>query len=62
MSNMSYCRFENTLAELRDCERYLDDDLSESEAWARDRLVEPCKKIVDHEPDTGRDHGVEIGL
>jgi len=39
MSNMSYCRFENTLADLRDCYENLDDNLGENiyEARARGR-------------------------
>jgi hypothetical protein len=47
MSNMSYCRFENTQGDLRDCLRHiLDDDLSESETEARDGLIRTCRKIV----------------
>ena len=48
MSNMSYCRFRNTLEDLMNCERNLDDDLSESieEAQARIKLVEVCQRIV----------------
>lgn len=48
MSNMSYCRFQNTLPDLQDCLNNIwDDDLSEEEAKAKERLVEICKKIVD---------------
>lgn len=48
MSNMSYCRFENTVADLRDCfEHISDDDLSEREEAARDDLIEICKNIVE---------------
>ena len=47
MSNMSYCRFRNTLADLRDCYDSMDDDdLSEEEATARRRLVKVCQDIV----------------
>ena len=50
MPNMSYCRFENTLAALRDCYENIDnDDLSASEAKARDKLIEICRKIVNGE-------------
>ena len=48
MANMSYCRFQNTLSDLRDCYDNLDDnDLSEEEAKARKRLVKVCQSIVD---------------
>jgi len=47
MSNMSYCRFENTLQDLRDCyDNIDDDDLSETEEQAREELIELCKDIV----------------
>jgi len=49
MSNMSYCRFENTLHDLRDCwENFEDpqDELSESEKKARKKLVELCREIA----------------
>lgn len=48
MSNMSYCRFQNTLQDLRDCEDHLDDRLSEDEAKARKRLIELCHDIADN--------------
>lgn len=49
MANMAYCRFENTLADLRDCYRALceEDDLTESEARAKTKLIEMCEKIAD---------------
>jgi hypothetical protein len=48
MSNMSYCRFENTLRELQDCSENLQDtDLSDSEKRARERLVKLCREIAD---------------
>ncbi len=49
MGNMSYCRFQNTLEDLRDCYDNLDDDLSEKkdEARARVKLVGVCQRIVD---------------
>ena len=46
MANMSYCRFQNTLADLRDCYFHLFDDLSPEEELARDRLVDLCKAII----------------
>ncbi len=52
MSNMSYCRFENTAADLHDCYLHLDDsDLSESEQGARARLIMLCKSIVEETED-----------
>lgn len=44
MSNMSYCRFRNTLSDLRDCANNFDeDDLSKEEHNAR-RLI--IKEII----------------
>jgi hypothetical protein len=44
---MSYCRFENTVGDLEDCEEHLEDEnLGESEKRARTRLVEACRRIV----------------
>ena len=48
MSNMSYCRFENTKRDLEDCAAHIhDDDLSDSEQRARDQLIQLCREIVD---------------
>jgi hypothetical protein len=46
MSNMSYCRFENTAKDLEDCYDHLEDKLSESEEKAKQRLLELCLLIV----------------
>lgn len=48
MSNMSYCRFENTLEDLVDCHEALGEEgtLSASEKKARKGLIELCKDIV----------------
>lgn len=52
MSSMTYCRFQNTLKDLRDCETTLDeiggelDELSDEEAIAARRLINCCKRIV----------------
>jgi len=47
MPNMSYCRFHNTLEDLRDCQEHLfDTDLSPEEKKCRDRLVKICKDIA----------------
>ena len=47
MSNMGYCRFENTSHDLADCYDHWDDDLSEYEAKAKTRLLRLAQKIVD---------------
>lgn len=48
MSNMSYCRFQNTLQDLRDCYEHLQDsDLSDDEDRARRRLINLCIDIAD---------------
>ena len=47
MSNMSYCRFQNTSADLSDCMEHLfTDDLSEEEERARKSLIRKCKEIA----------------
>lgn len=47
MANMSYCRFENTYPDLRDCYDAMgDDDLSPSEAKNRKWIIELAKDIV----------------
>ena len=51
MSNMSYCRFENTLQDLRDCydalcEGINKSELSEYEQRALPELLELCKSIA----------------
>jgi len=47
MSNMGYCRFENTLPDLRDCYEHInDDDLSDREIKSRRRLLELCALIA----------------
>ena len=70
MSNMSYCRFENTLHDLLDCQENLFDengntpaDLSKTEKRARERLIEVCKQIAqdfqdqDEEDDSRNTYG-----
>ena len=46
MSNMSYCRFTNTLNDLRDCNENLFEPVSPSEAKARLALVKLCIEIA----------------
>ena len=48
MTNMSYCRFQNTLKDLTEAYDYLDrseKDLGPEEATARDKLVKLCTDI-----------------
>jgi len=48
MSNMSYCRFENTLHDLRDCQANMfEEDLSSSEEFSRKKLIELCSEIAE---------------
>jgi hypothetical protein len=47
MSNMSYCRFRNTLGDLRDCVDHLDEPLgNEDEERARTLLIELAVQIA----------------
>jgi hypothetical protein len=48
MSNMSYCRFSNTLADLQDCYEALREGkkLSQEEEKAKDHLLELCSDIL----------------
>ena len=59
MANMSYCRFENTLKDLRDCARALDagdEPETESERRAKRSLIKLCGRIAeDHGDDGGSD-------
>lgn len=47
MPNMSYCRFQNTRLDLRDCVDNFHNIDSEEEHRARQRLVALAKQIVD---------------
>lgn len=56
MANMEYCRFTNTLSDLRDCLDHLDDEeLSEVETKARARLIKMCV-------DVALSYGEDVGL
>lgn len=50
MANMSYCRFRNTLKDLRDCEEAMnhgeDSDLDKEEERAKKRLIRLCVEIA----------------
>lgn len=53
MGNMSYCRFQNTLNDLRDCRDALmemgdyEKELAEDEARAAKRLLRICRELAD---------------
>lgn len=51
MPNMDYCMFENTYADLKECEQKLsqseDKDLSVTELEYKNRLLELCLDIVE---------------
>lgn len=47
MSNMTYCQFENTYNDLRQCYDGMDDELSEDEAKYKKWMIDLCKKIVE---------------
>lgn len=51
MSNMSYCRFQNTLRDLEDCYDNMDEDLSPEEQAAKERLIQLCKEIAEEHQD-----------
>jgi hypothetical protein len=48
---MSYCRFENTAHDLADCldNWKLDDDASDDEKRAKERIIKMAKEIVEME-------------
>ena len=51
MSNMSYCRFRNTLNDLEDCVYAIEDidleDLSQEELWAAKRMRHLCEEYIE---------------
>lgn len=55
MTNMSYCRFQNTASDLADCEENWvgpdeeESDLSEEEQRAKKRIVRLCRSILEME-------------
>jgi len=55
MGNMSYCRFQNTLQDLRYCVEAMDEpqELSSDEADARLRIIRLAKQITE-------DYGNEV--
>lgn len=63
MSNMSYCRFQNTAGDLADCLNYVNVKVdSREEDEARKRLVKLCRQVVeqfDDEPNEERQEECE---
>ena len=55
MSTMSYCLFQNTVLDLETCLDRINDKLSTQESFARDRLIEICKDILDEAEHLRRD-------
>lgn len=45
MTNMAYCRFQNTLRDLRDCKEHLFDELGSEEIVARKKIIKVCQDI-----------------
>ena len=56
MPNMKYCRFQNTLDDLRDCYDHMHEELSDEEERARKRLIKLC---VDIAGDYGEDNDLD---
>ena len=46
MANMSYCRFQNTLPDLRACYDSMDEKMSEEEEKAKAKLIKLCVEIA----------------
>lgn len=69
MSNMSYCRFENTVRDLNDCQRAIEemlagdgDALSDDELAAAKCLVETCSEIIGLVASQAGRQRLEVGL
>ena len=58
MANMSYCRFQNTLQDLKDCWDHVDDeDLSFDEMKAKNKLILVCSSIAHYFEEDEDDEG-----
>ena len=51
MSNMAYCRFTNTLRDLRDCKKNFENISSKPELDAARKLVMLCREIAEFGPE-----------
>lgn len=60
MSNMPYCRFRNTLADLRDCLENIEDELSRGESRARRELIKLCFEIASQFMDDEGELNIEM--
>ena len=51
--NMSYCRFENTVKDMWDCQDHLwdEEDLSDEEKRYRQKFIEICREVADEFPE-----------
>lgn len=52
--NMSYCRFQNTVRDLRDCADHMDELDEDSHVWeisSRKELIKLCARIVEENAD-----------
>jgi len=49
MANMSYCRFENTASDLRDCVLNWDSELDEYEQRGKDSIILLAKQLLSKE-------------
>lgn len=59
MANMPHCRFQNTLSDLQDCYDHLFDSmLARKEGYARERIVDLCRKITAETEDWDTDNYV----
>lgn len=47
MTNMSYCRFQNTVSDLEDCVDNWDEPRNDDEERARRRMIVLARKIVE---------------
>lgn len=60
MSNMSYCRFYNTVSDLKDCHANMEESVEGEEAVARLRLIQLCISIAnDYADEVGADGQIE---
>ena len=50
--NMSYCRFENTVRDMWDCQDHVwDSELSETEKHFRQAFIEICREVASEFPE-----------